>query len=344
MVSFTANGASCSWTASASGFISITSGGAGTGNGSVTFNVPANNIGADRAGTLTINGQAVSVIQRAYAEVFTDVGPSTYYFDFTDVLSADGITGGCSLNPPDFCPNDNVTRAEMAVFIVTGIEGSTFTYTATPYFTDVPASNPYFKFIQKLRDLGITDGCSATEFCPNDAVTRAEMAAFTIRARYETTPYTYPATPYFTDVPASDPFFPFIQKMAQVGITGGCAPSLYCPDSTITRAQTSVFIVTGLLNQLLAPGTPVIAAVAPNTAAAGQTLTVTLTGLNTSFVQGTTQVVLPAGITPSNVTVSSASSLTVQLAVSSSFVSGPISVLAVTGSQEAVAPNGFTVK
>jgi len=40
------------------------------------------------------------------------------------------------------------------------------------------------------------------------------MAAFIIHAGYETTPYTYPLAPYFTDEPATDLFFPFIQKMA----------------------------------------------------------------------------------------------------------------------------------
>jgi len=39
-------------------------------------------------------------------------------------------------------------------------------------------------------------------------------------ARYDTTPYSYPATPYFSDVPSTD-IFPSVQKMAQMGITAG---------------------------------------------------------------------------------------------------------------------------
>jgi hypothetical protein len=343
-VNVIANSPGCSWTSSAGGFITITSGATGTGNGTVSFTVSANTSGADRTGALIVGGETVSVTERASTQIFADVPPSAYYFDFTDVLSTSGITAGCSTNPPDFCPNDTVTREEMAVFIVTAIEGDSFTYTTTPYFTDVPPTSSFFKFIQKLRDLGITDGCSATQFCPTDAVTRAEMAAFIIRARYETTPYTYPSTPYFTDVPPSNLYFPFVQKMAQIGITAGCAPSLYCPNDTLPRGQMSVFIVTGLLNQFLAAGTPVIAAEAPNAAEAGFTATVTLTGLNTHFAQGTTQVVLPPGIAPSNVTVASAISLTVQIAVDATFVPGPVSIVAITGAEEAVLPNGFTVQ
>jgi hypothetical protein len=167
---------------------------------------------------------------------------------------------------------------------------------------------------------------------------------FIIASRYETTPYTYPSTRYFTDVPPSNPFFPFVQKMAQVGITAGCAPGLYCPDETLTRGQMAVFIVTGLLNELLAAGTPAIAVAAPNSATPGQMPTVTLTGANTHFVQDATQVVAPAGMTPSNITVTSGTNLTVQLAVAAGVAANPASIVVLTGTEEAVLPNGFVVR
>jgi len=144
------------WSASAGDFVSITS-------------------GAARIGQITIAGQTLSVIQRDTAQIFSDVAPIDYYFDFADVLDKDGITAGCQASPPQYCPNDSITRGEMAVFLVTSVMGgSQFTYTATPYFTDVPPSYMFFKFIQKLRDLGIIVGCSATEFCPDAPVTRGE--------------------------------------------------------------------------------------------------------------------------------------------------------------------------
>jgi hypothetical protein len=60
--------------------------------------------------------------------------------------------------------------------------GENFTYTTTPYFTDVPATNPFFIYVQKLRDLGITGGCTPTTFCMNNMLTRQEMAVFIVRA------------------------------------------------------------------------------------------------------------------------------------------------------------------
>lgn len=336
----------CYWTAAAAGpFLSITAGSSGMGNGAVDYVASANPTGSVLTGSLTIANISVPATQRETAEIFADVIALDYYFDFANVMYTAGITSGCSTSPLDYCPDASATRAEMAVFPIVAIEGSNnFSYTTTPYFTDVPASSPYFKFVQKLKDLGITDGCSATQFCPNDAVTRGEMAVFIIQSRYGSVPYTYPSTPYFTDVPATNAFFPFVQKMAQAGITAGCAPSLYCPDETLTRGQMAVFVVTGLLNELLAAGTPYIATAAPNMAAAGQTVTAALTGVNTHFVLGTTQVTVAPGITASNITVTSGTSLTVQLAIGTGVPAGPTTIVALTGSEEAVLPNGFTVQ
>ena len=184
----------------------------------------------------------------------------------------------------------------------------------------MPASNLFFKFIQKMRDLGITAGCGVDTFCPDDAVTRAETAVLIIVARYGSIPFSYPTSPYFSDVPASSGYFPFVQKMAQMGITAGCSVGTYRPDEPLTRGQMAVFIVTGLLDQLVLPTIPLITQVAPNSGSAGEMLTVSLTGAGTNF-DATTQVTVPAGITASNVTVASPTSLTVQLSISSSAAS-----------------------
>jgi hypothetical protein len=47
----------------------------------------------------------------------------------------------------------------------------------------------------------------------------------------------------FNDVPASSPFCPFIEELARLGITGGCAPGLFCPRDPVTRQQMAVFLV-----------------------------------------------------------------------------------------------------
>jgi hypothetical protein len=71
---------------------------------------------------------------------FTDVPSSSSFSDFINVLNSWQITTGCS--PTTFCPTDMVTRDQFATFIIRSMIGSSFPYTATPYFTDVPAFVP----------------------------------------------------------------------------------------------------------------------------------------------------------------------------------------------------------
>ena len=122
---------------------------------------------------------------------------------YIEVMSRRGYTKGCSFDPLfRFCPNDLVNRAQVAVFIIrakmnnvfpttlSGIPvnspyGDNFGFNPTPYFTDVTPNDPvwgqFFSYIQKLRELNITNGTSPTTFSPANHVTRKEMATFIVR-------------------------------------------------------------------------------------------------------------------------------------------------------------------
>jgi hypothetical protein len=45
-------------------------------------------------------------------------------------------------------------------------------------FTDVLASNPFCPDVTWLKTFGVTKGCAPSQFCPNENVTRLQMAAF----------------------------------------------------------------------------------------------------------------------------------------------------------------------
>jgi hypothetical protein len=49
---------------------------------------------------------------------------------------------------------------------------------ATATFLDVPTDNPYFRFVEALAASGITAGCGGGNYCPNNPVTRGQMAVF----------------------------------------------------------------------------------------------------------------------------------------------------------------------
>lgn len=116
------------------------------------------------------------------APFFEDVPASHPYFKYVQKMKELGITSGCSA--ARYCPDAPVTRGQMAVFITRSLLSDSFAYPQTPYFADVGAVHPYLKYIQKMKELGITSGCSAVEYCPDAAVTRGQMAVFIIRGAY----------------------------------------------------------------------------------------------------------------------------------------------------------------
>jgi S-layer family protein len=48
---------------------------------------------------------------------FVDVPTSDPFFQYIEALKASGITAGCIQSPPKFCPDEALTRGQMAVFL-----------------------------------------------------------------------------------------------------------------------------------------------------------------------------------------------------------------------------------
>ena len=102
----------------------------------------------------------------------------------TDIekLAAAGITKGC--NPPTnnkFCPDEHLTRDEMAAFLVRALNLTADN--GTDFIDD--DNSLHQGDIEAIAAAGITKGCNPPtndRFCPNDNVTREQMAAFLVRA------------------------------------------------------------------------------------------------------------------------------------------------------------------
>jgi len=177
---------------------------------------------------------------------FGDV-PLTYWANsYIERLYNAGITGGCSTNPLMYCPDATVTRAQMAIFLLKGMHGSIYTPPAVGAdsgFTDVPSDYWAAAWIKQLAAEGITGGCGAGIYCPDATVTRAQMAVFLLKAEHGVSYSPPSATGVFTDVPVGYWADKWIEQLASEGITGGCGGGIYCPDSSVTRAQMAVFLV-----------------------------------------------------------------------------------------------------
>ena len=116
-------------------------------------------------------------------DVFDDVGPGNAFCGFIEQFFADGITSGCG--PGIYCPKDPVTRAQMAVFLLRAEHGAGYIppeCTGT-VFADVSCGDFAAAWIEQLAAEGITAGCATDPdlYCPEDSVTRAQMAVFVVR-------------------------------------------------------------------------------------------------------------------------------------------------------------------
>ena len=116
------------------------------------------------------------------ADSFEDTSGHTFYSDIL-WMSGSGVTRGC--NPPVndlFCPDDPVTRGQMAAFLVRALG---LTENGHSGFGDVPSGSTFAEDIGRLATAGVTFGCNPPVndlFCPEDPVTRGQLAAFLRRA------------------------------------------------------------------------------------------------------------------------------------------------------------------
>jgi hypothetical protein len=235
-------GAGCSWLATTTDTWIIINSGSGTGGGTITYTVAANpSTTSNRSGTITVAGLTFTVAQGA---AFLDVPPTHPFYNDIGKLSARGITVGCNSN--NYCPNDPVTREQMAAFIVRALGEFNPPTPGSQRFNDVPPANPFYNFIDRMAVLQITLGCTPDhlQYCPSDPVKREQMAAFIIKALGEFNPPT-PASQRFIDVPPANVFYNFIDRMAVLNITLGCTPdhTMYCPNDPVSRAQMAAFLV-----------------------------------------------------------------------------------------------------
>ncbi|HEX2154033.1 MAG TPA: S-layer homology domain-containing protein [Acidimicrobiia bacterium] len=172
---------------------------------------------------------------------FVDVPADHIFDDAISWLAERGITRGC--NPPDntrFCPDELLTRGQMAAFLVRafGYSGGD----GADRFTD--DDNSIFEAaIDRLAGAGVTFGCNPpdnTRFCPNEFVSREQTAAFLVRALDLDDDG---GGDLFTDDDNSI-FEAAIDRLAAAGVTFGCNPpenSRFCPDHLVTRGQIAAF-------------------------------------------------------------------------------------------------------
>jgi hypothetical protein len=113
---------------------------------------------------------------------FNDVSPGYWSAAWIKQLAAEGITTGCGNG--NYCPENGVTRAQMAVFLLRSKHGASYTppgVGAGTGFGDVAPDYWAAAWIKQLVSEGITSGCGSGNYCPEQPVTRAQMAVFLVK-------------------------------------------------------------------------------------------------------------------------------------------------------------------
>jgi Metallo-peptidase family M12/IPT/TIG domain/S-layer homology domain len=203
---------------------------------------------------------------------FSDVPVSNVSYASVENIFHNGITTGCAAGL--YCPAVDLPRWQMAIFLARSILGSGVTiptsgtvsgvgsYNCTgggsSLFTDVAPTDVACPAIHFIYSQGITTGCGPGIFCPNTLLPRWQMAIFLARSMLG------PGVPIpasgsvsgvgsydctgggaslFTDVPKTDVACPAIHYIYSQGVTTGCGPGIFCPNTLLPRWQMAIFLV-----------------------------------------------------------------------------------------------------
>lgn len=143
------------------------------------------------------NSNSRNLTMQLWEQCLTNSGPTLTFLAQEEAIGTAGdfyrvfFAGGTSALPNQTCHYQlwanfgsdcsdglNVSLAHAAVSWIRDISPAPSTAT----FNDVGTGHPFFQAVEALADSGITGGCGGGNFCPNDSVTRGQMAVFLARA------------------------------------------------------------------------------------------------------------------------------------------------------------------
>ena len=202
------------------------------------------------SGTVLADAIKFVYVEEGEPPTFKDVPLSYWAYDEIEMLYQQGYIAGCSSNPLMYCPEAGMTRAESAVFVERGINGSGYLPPdpATAIFNDVPLAEWFAKWASGLWEDGYTAGCGTDPliYCPLQEQTRTEGTVFFLRMLHGAS--YVPPTPVglFADVPLEFWGAKWVEAGYSEGLIPACetSPELkFCPDAALDRAMGATMMV-----------------------------------------------------------------------------------------------------
>jgi hypothetical protein len=209
-----------------------------------------------------------------HAGHFEDVPPANPFYSYIECIGSRNLISGytCGTTPdepcvgpenkPYFRPANNLTRGQAAkiVALAAGYSGQPITQT----FEDVPPEQPFYPWIEAAAQHGIISGYTCggpgepcvppgnrPYFRPSANVTRGQLSKIVANAANFSDAIP-PTQQTFSDIPSSQPFWLYIERVARHGVisgyTCGQPPAGPCdgqhrpyflPGNNVTRGQTA---------------------------------------------------------------------------------------------------------
>jgi hypothetical protein len=197
------------------------------------------------------------------SQVFADVSPTHPYFKEIEALYTAGYTSGCSANPLKYCPSTIMNRAQVAKFFMTVQFGSSYLPQANIplLFKDNWSANSWAQsWANDMYARGLTSGCNPSPllYCPDNQVTREQVAKFGLAIKYGNAYAPPPATgTLFADLTDVNYWVtPWAEQAYLDGLVPSCGTDIatgkpkFCKDGLVDRGFAAFVIVTakGLLN------------------------------------------------------------------------------------------------
>lgn len=210
----------------------------GTGGGSVTTGGGNGGNNSGNGGNNGGNNGGYVPGTKLVTAVFTDLDTTAYWWliqPLQALYSAGYINGRTETT---FAPGESITRAEFLKILLMELDLANTTSNVT--FADVQTSDWFYNYVASGAALGIVNGRSATEFAPNDLITREEIAVMTMRAvRVKNISLgTTGSSAAFTDQDSiADYAVSDVAALKEAGILSGRDTGAFDPKANATRAE-----------------------------------------------------------------------------------------------------------
>lgn len=178
--------------------------------------------------------------------------------------------------------NDGVNTFRQVSKVPIFVSGSR---SCPPAFSDVPQSNAFYQYISDLYCRKVVEGYSDNTFRWAADATRGTLAEWVVRSRgwaIDTT-----GAPHFSDVPASDPLYPYIETAFNRGVISGYSDGTFRPSNGVTRGQMSKMVVSAMGWPIDTTGGPHFTDVAPDNPFYGYIETIYLRGVVSGYTDRT---------------------------------------------------------